>query len=997
MKTTLKHILSVLLFSSLVTLLPAEVAGQDLTITGTVISEMDEEPLPGVNVQVKGTNIGTSTDVNGEYEIQISDGLEGEVLVFSFIGYADHEEEIDGRETIDVALEADIGWMDEVVVTGYGERTERDLSASISTVSGEELEESVASRDVAEMLQGQVPGLQVTRSGGGTGTSAEIELRGRGSIGASSSPLFVVDGVIGTPRHVNPNDVESISVLKDADATAQYGARAANGVVLINTKSGQRGETRLNVNTGLGVSNKNTGNFSVLNAQELYGLQEQFRPEIQQEWAETDTDWQDHAFQTGLFQDYDVSISSGTERTRYYVSGGYHREQGHLDGDNFERITGRVNVSHDVMDNLEITTNFSARVEESDNNTFGAAYQAYTNLPWDDPYNEEGELRTGLESDWIGRDNNNFLYPRQYNYNESAWQSYTGNVRLDWTILPWLEFRTTNSATFHYSESESFSDARTPAGADDDGSMFRSEGLSRNLTSTNIIEGESTFDQIHTIGGLLGFEFESSRSTGVSASGIGAAPGLSVLNIMSEPDGVGGGVSESAFIGGFVQAYYDYDDRYSLNTSFRRDGSSVFGADNRFGNFYSIGASWMLSSESFLTDVEAIDILKLRASYGTTGNAAIGNYQAQGIYSYTQSYDGRPGGVPDRLGAQHLTWEVARTTNLGIDIALWNRVELDIDLYNRDNTDLLQSVPVEATTGFTSQMDNIGTVNNRGVEIALTTHNITGDFNWSTSVNFSRNRNEVTELFEGEAMNVGNQRIEEGEDLRTWYMRKWAGVDPETGDPLWEREILDAEGNVEDVELTSNRGEATRQKVGTATPDFTAGVRNTFHYRGFSLTGQINIVQGKDVYHSGRTLFDSDGGYINYNYMDIEEHGWSRWEEPWSEREEGRSPENAPDVDPDHTHPRPMVGGNSNAQETSSRFLEDGSYIRLQTARLSYDLPPAFIERIGAAGITLSVQGDNIWTSTDFSGMDPETGLGGTIGTQNPVPQRVLFNIALSL
>jgi TonB-linked SusC/RagA family outer membrane protein len=404
--------------------------------------------------------------------------------------------------------------------------------------------------------------------------------------------------------------------------------------------------------------------------------------------------------------------------------------------------------------------------------------------------------------------------------------------------------------------------------------------------------------------------------------------------------------------------------------------------DNRYGNFYSVGGSWLLSNESFMDDMDAVDLLRVRASYGTTGNAGIGNYEHYGLYAYTVQYAGNPGAIPSRTPNPELTWEIARQANFGIDLELFERVDFSTDIYQQTNEDLLLAVVLPATAGFASRTENVGTVRNRGVEFEVSTRNMVGtNFSWSTDFNISFNRNRVMELHDGEDILAGNQRIMEGYDKNTWYMRKWAGVDPETGDPLWEVLERDDDGNVISSDVTSNYNEATQQAVGTASPDFTGGIRNRLSYGGVSLSAFFTFVSGNEIYHSARQLFDSDGGYPGYNQMVLHD-GWTRWEQPGDEA----------------THPRAVYGGNQNSNSPSSRYLEDGSYLRLQNVTISYDLQPDLLNQIGLRSLRFYASGDNLLTLTNFSGMDPEVEIeSATAGTKYPISRKLLFGIEIGL
>lgn len=963
-------------------LVPGRAAAQETgRIEGQVTSAADSQPLPGVNVVIQGTGRGTATGADGTFAIE---GVEpGEyTLAASFVGYRDQSRDIEvaGGETTEVnfALQSSVGDLDEMIVVGYTEKSRRELTSSMETVGEAELED-VTANDATSLLQGKSAGLYVTTGSGDPGAEPSVRVRGTGSISAGADPLYVVDGTISGGVLPDPSNIESVTVLKDAAATALYGSRAANGVVVINTKQGTRGgETTVDIQVSSGVSEKTTGNFDVMNASQLNNLHDQMESTYADDDFTQNTDWQELAFRTATTNNVEASVSGGTESTSFYIAGSYYREEGTLIEDNLNRFGGRLNISHNITEDLIVDTRINGRYTFEDNNPAGTLYEAYTNLPWDSPYANDGSLRTGREDSWIGRDQSNFLYPLQYNYSQGEEYDFNGTVTLEYSVLPSVTLETTNQATLQRDDGLQYRDARTQAGSVNSGEVYDYFSNSSTLLTSNQFTFDRSFGN-HNTEAILGFEYEYNHYDGFNAEGGGIFPGLSILDVSSEPVSIGGSATKSIFVSGFSQANYDYNKTYFASVSFRRDGSSRFGSNNRYGNFYSVAGSWMMSNEAFLSGQDWLEELKLRASYGTTGNAQIGNFVSREVYSFQSPYNGATGSRPVRLGNPNLTWEVAKKTNVGVDFNAFDRVDLSLDVYQRVNEDLLQDVPQSGVTGFTSRIENVGSVRNRGLEVALSTTNLERAVRWTTDFNIGFNDNEVLELAGGEPVLAGNQRIIEGKDLRTWYLRKWAGVDPETGRPLWEKEVTDSEGNVTGVELTSNYNEATLQAVGSATPDFTGGLRNTVEYKGFTLSAFVNFVYGNEVYHSARELFDSDGAYLTYNYMELEED-WSRWQEPGD----------------DATHPKPTPGGNNNSNSPSSRYLEDGSYLRLKNVRLSYNVPSAWANSLNLQSARIYVSGDNLLTFTDFSGMDPEVGVSGTAGTKYPISRKVMVGVGLN-
>lgn len=965
----------------------SNVKGQGRVISGKVTSDADGSALPGVNVLIKGTSTGTITNVEGNYTIEVPD--ENKVLLFSFIGYSSQEVPVIGKSEINVALPEDVESLEEVVVVGYSTKKQSELSSSVSVVSGEKLRD-VTSNDVTNLLQGKAPGVVVSNSSGNPNASPNIIIRGSSSITAGSAPLYVVDGIIGGTA--NPNDIESISVLKDAAATGLYGSRAANGVIIITTKSGQAGKTNVNFSATVGFNRPTTGNFDVMNSQQLYDYHRTFwdpttgdrdRPSS---LLSQDTDWMDLAYRTGHTQNYVLSVSGGSEKTKMYVSGNYFKEEGTIYNNSKEVFNIRTNVAHNLNDKLRLTVRFNANLRNSENEAsgnYGALVLSSRNLPWDNPFNPDGSIRMGTEEGWLGRENDNFLHGWQYNFDRSRGISLDGDINLEYFITENLAFSSFNRASYNQGKRELYYDVRSKAGRGL-GTLNNDFDYGNKLITSNRLQYNKDFDN-HSLSAIAVAEAEKNFYDENSIFGQGLPPGLFVLNTASEilrSRNNPGITTENAFMKGLAQVDYNFDNRYFIVGAFIRESSSRFGANNRSANFYTLGASWILSNEGFMENQEIFNLLKVRASYGETGNAQIENYQTLGLYSFSSQYAGYPAATPTQLANNNLTWEKANTINLGLDVGAFNRVLLNVDLYEKTTDALLLNVQKPYTTGFSSVMENVGSVRNRGVELSLTTNNLTGDLKWETSFNIGINRNEVLVLDEGKDIISGSRIIRVGEDLNSWYMRKWVGVDPANGDPLWEVVTTNAKGESE-VSTTNKLSDATLQIVGTYTPDFTGGIYNTFSYKAFTLSSFFNFVSGNLVYNSARESFDSDGAYETSNDM-VPLEGWSRWQNPG-------------DI---ATHPRAVFGGNLNSNKQSSRFLEDGSYIRLRNVRLSYELPQSLLSGAKIANANVFISGDNLWTATKYSGMDPEVSLGpggGATYYSYPTSKRFLFGINIGL
>ncbi|WP_254560626.1 SusC/RagA family TonB-linked outer membrane protein [Dyadobacter diqingensis] len=962
----------------------------EFTVKGTVTSA-EKEALPGVTIVVKGTSQGTTSDANGNFSLSIS--TPGSTLIFSFIGYATREVVVDGAKTLDIVLESDVKGLDEVVVVGYSAKKLRYLSSSVSTINNEKLRD-VTSNELPNLLQGKAPGVVVSSGSGDPTKAASIVIRGAGTISAGTSPLYVVDGNIdGT---YNPVDVESITVLKDVAATGLYGSRAANGVIIVNTKMGKAGKTEISVNNTLGFAEASSGKFKLMNSQQLYDYQSSFYPRDPSALS-TNTNWWNEAFRTAFVNNHNISASGGTDKTTYYISANYYKEQGTVVENDKTGYNFRANMKSHLTSKLTASVLFNGQYTKDNYQNSNTLYDAYVNLPFDPAYDANGAPVDGrYYPKWLGRDRENFLQSLQYNYANGKSLRTSLDVNLDYDLTKNITLSSYNRANFSNGSTVTYYDRRTKQGGANGGELYNGNTNANRLLTSNRIRYSEDFGK-HSLTVLGVAEAETSYNYYATVSGKGLPAGHDVMsvatNVLTSPTAYSEQVAFRKFLG---QADYSYDNRYFLVGSFVNEFSSLFGKNNSSANFYQLGASWVLSNENFLKNNKTLTFAKIRLSHGIVGNATIPNFASLGLYSISQSasYAGLPGASPFQKGNPDLTWEKIKSSNIGADISLWNRADLSIDVYNKTSDDLLYQKPLTATTGYSYVWVNAGSVRNRGVEFNLTTRNFTGgDFTWETNLNMAFNRNKILELSNGAATFAPGNRLPlaAGHDMGEYNLPIWAGVNPENGDPQWEKLVTDANGVIT-KELTnvysSVQTAQSRQFTGkSATPKFTGGFSNTFSYKGFTVSAFFNFVYGSWVYNDSRFYFDNDGLYESYNAMVLAK-GWSRWEKPG-------------DV---ATHPKPIVGGNKDSNQSSSRYLEDGSYIRLRNVRVGYTIPARAVKKIGFSRANIFLSADNLWTGTKFSGTDPEVSFAregefalGLSSIKYPISRKFLLGVNFTL
>ena len=982
-------------------LLIAVAAMADINVKGTVIGAEDGEPMPGVSILVRGTTTGTITGIDGDFSLTVPDNA---VLQFSFLGYKTVEQA--AQSNMRISLETEATELQEVVSLGYSAVKKAELSSAVVTVSADALTD-ITSSDVGNMLQGKVAGVQVSNTTGQPGSTAEIRIRGTGSITAASDPVYVVDGVMG--GSFNPNDVETISVLKDAGATGIYGAAAAGGVIVVTTKSGSKSsKPRINLRANVGSTQPMFGNYVMMNSEELYEYHKSMYPASVFKTLrpitllDEDYDWKKCFFKNGVTQDYYISVAGGTQKLGYYASFDYYNQDGTLINTGYEKYSGRLNLNAEGAKWLDINLRtYFDKSSSKEESSWMILNDAYTKMPWDNPYDKDGNpvyISSATRSDnggtWYSQDKWNALHSAQYDYSKGSGLSMGADLQLNFHITDWLTLQSTNRYSHSNSKWVSYVDPRSYSSSYSNGYLYNSASFSHSFGTTNILKAAYQWGD-HSVNGMIGFEYGLWKSEYTMAAGTGMPNGVDALNA-TVPQSVEGYEVPGASWATFIQAGYDYAKRYFINATFRAEASSIFAPDKRVGYFPSVAASWLISNEEFMKDQNVVSFLKLRASYGVTGNNNIAPYLYLATYALNTSYQNVTSAIPSRLSNSVLCWETANMAAVGIDLSFINRIDMSIDLYNTDNTGLLLNVPVAPSTGFFEVTKNAGSVRNQGIEYSIDAQAIkTKDWRWNIGFNIGFNRNRVTDTpghipFLQTASSV-NQQVKEGQDIYSWYMKEWAGVDSDNGDPLWYvvdengEYVLDAAGN----KTTTNDYNATNERVvGKATPLFQGGLNTQVSWKGLTLSINTNFTVGNKVYNYNRQASDADGAYLGYNQYSIENSklGWSRWEAPGDEA----------------THPKGVLNGNNNSNQVSSRYLEDGSFFRLRNITLGYDFAEVLIPKNIMSKCRVYVSADNLFTATKFSGMDPEVSistntykLAGMYSDQYPVPRNIVAGVEI--
>ncbi|MGO1520858.1 MAG: SusC/RagA family TonB-linked outer membrane protein [Sphingobacterium sp.] len=958
-------------------------------VSGTVTSE--EGPLAGVTVSVKQDPArATTTDQSGAFTVSAT---EGEILVFSTIGYQGAEITVADSE-VHVQLTSSQELIDEVVVTGYSTQKKGEISASIATIDQKQLKDT-KSPNVSNLLQGKVAGVDVSSGSGQPGQGANIRIRGRNSISSGTAPLWVVDGVIahGVPN-INPNDIQTISVLKDAAATTQYGSRGTNGVIVVTTKSATHaGDGVFSVNLSTGTSRFNKGKVKLMNSQELWDLYQSFDNQnaipnnISEEVLNNDYNWLDNGTQAGWLQDLSASYMGRTEKTSVFTSVNYYNEEGSIKGYDYNRLSARLNVDHKLSDRITFKPKINATYTSTDSRQH-SLYDMMLYMPWDSPYMDDGSLKNpqmeGTSSlyNLYGRDGRNYLYDLQHNYGEGRTFDIQSNLDFSYKISDHFTFESMNNLAYYNATSMNYEDPLSNSGRSNKGTINQHADKRIVRFFNQMLKYNETFGK-HTVSALAGYEYSDYTYQSVGLTGKGIAPGSVIVGNAAEVLSKSGTKNDYAFQSGIIQANYGYDDRYNAQVSYRLDGSSRFGLDSQYGSFYAVSGAWNLHNEAFF-NTPSINTLRVRGSFGTVGNVPNNYYASYSTYGLNAQYNGEPAAILGQFQNSQVSWERAKDANLGVELGLLNRFNLTVDLYNKNVDGLLYFVQFPSTAGWSGYWENIGAIRNRGVEVALSGDVVqTNDFVWNLGVNFSHNQNRILELKDGMDIPKNDlRRFSQGRDIDSWYMRKWMGVNPENGDPLWE--MIDPETG--ETSTTSDYNAASLQFVGAGTPKLQGGVSSFMSYKGFTLNATAAFITGATTYNAARQYFDADGAYPSYNQMALRDD-WSRW-----------TPDN-----PNATHPVASYNNNSGSNKVSSRYLETASFFRLRNVTLGYNVSDPLASRLKLKGLGLFLSADNLWTATKFTGFDPESAIvgnddspdktSGDATAQYPAPKRIVFGL----
>jgi TonB-linked SusC/RagA family outer membrane protein len=1033
--------------------------GGGVTVKGKITSSTGET-LPGVSIVVKGTTTGTVTDVEGDYSLNVPDP--NSTLVISYVGFLTEEEPINGRTTINVQLAQDVKTLSEVVVIGYGAQSRRDITGSIASVKGEDIK-AVPLPSVDALLQGRAAGVQVTTSSGAPGAGVQVKVRGNTSINAGNEPLYVIDGVpvrsqsfggelaqggnSNPMADINPNDIESIEVLKDASTAAIYGARAANGVVLITTKRGAQGATQVDFSHYTGVQ-RSPRRLPLLNGAEAktYMIESRinFGENTFEDWPQlfddptredyhyynNDVDWQDIVLRNAVIQNYNLGLRGGENKIKYAVSAGYFDQEGVVINSDYKRFTARINLDYALSkkvrfgNSLSFTRSHAKRLDiggEYNRAPYNMALQALPFFPiWQQDslgVDQEGQYYTGLV--W-GRGNP--LAMANQLKNDMFTNRMIGTIFGEYDIIPGLTFRTSFGIDYGGVRENRF----TPREAISNGQREAVAQNTEDLTwlNENTLTFNRTFNERHSFSALLGHSQQESKWDRLRAAGRNApSDDIETLNMSAQLDEVYSYVSRWGISSVFGRATYIYNDKYSVSANLRRDGSSRFGAKNKIAVFPSVSGYWRVSAEPFMQGLTFVNDLKFRASYGQTGNQNIGDFQARARYGNAGNYMGIGGIAPENFEVSDLSWETTTQFDLGLDLSLLNnRLTFITDYYIKTTSDLLIALQLPSTSGFATSLQNVGKTQNEGVELGILGRVLTGKLKWDVNFNIAHNNNIVKELPEGkdilqtEWIYTGLAR--EGQQLGTFFGWEALGVfsrdedayltqigTDANGKPLYDlagnvpggEVALDADGKPMSLRNVSQNGEKfnggdmifrdtnrdgvigddDRFIIGRAQPKFFGGFNNSLSYGGFDLSFFFQYQYGNDVMNNMRR---------NLEGMESENNQSAAIQRRWRKQGDVTDMPKAVFRDP-----------KGNARGSSTRWMEDGSYLRLKTITLGYNLPESLLKRTFIKSARFYTTGQNLLTFTKYRGVDPEfTGgiiVGGIDWATYPQPRMITLGL----
>ena len=995
-------------------LLTAQTSG----VQGIVISAEDGEPVIGASVLVKGTTVGAVTDIDGKFTITNLPAA-AKTLQVSFVGMLTSEAAI-RPGILRIELKPDAGLLDEVVITGYGNVKKSAYAGSASTVRADRIKD-IPAVSFTDMLQGNASGVQFSASSGQPGSASSINIRGMGSMNASTQPLYVIDGVpvrsgnideVGSDAGLDvmstiaPSDIENISIIKDAAAASLYGSRAANGVVIITTKKGRSGKPVISLKADWGSSDFAMQYRPVMGGAERreYIYNALYRGQIRDGETEADAkayadkevetyapvpwcgyvDWDALLFQKGNHQTYEASISGGTEKFKYFSSLAYLNQEGVTVNSALERISARLNVDYNATDKLKLGANLLFSNVNQDVYSEGTSYTSpfYSSrncvVPSDAVYNEDGSwnrvfIRNSDRNPWLAS---------TYDYNRQYVNRSFNTLYAEYEFIKDLKFKTTLSHDYTVVKGVDWMDPRTSNGDDYKGYMDKTYREYRKMVWANQLGYATTIADHHHLDVLAGFETDEQSTDYLSggASNFATANKNAISNGMTT-ESVSGSDSNQRIVSYLSRVNYDYAGKYFLGGSYRVDGSSRLHRDNRWGSFWSMSGAWRIIEERFMEPTkEWLSDLKLRASYGVNGTLPSDYYGYMGLSSLTGGYMDQPGITPSQIANKDLKWETNYNLNLGLDFGLWNRINVSLEYYTRTTKNLLMDRPISMTTGFSSYLMNIGEMQNRGVELEINSENVkTRDFSWRTGLNISHNRNEIVTL-DGTQTEIisGSQIRKVGKPYRTFYMIEFAGINPETGAPQFYKNDVDADGNY-NKEITEKNSEANAIVLDKhAEPTLIGGLTNSLTYKWFDLSFLISCQFGGYSYDNWAQKTEH-GGY------DLEANIPTYYRDSWKNPGDVTNYEVFIESAPVRMH-----------SVATTRRLHSSDFIRLKTLNVGFTLPQAWTRKAGIDNVRLFASANNLWTWAAYDYYDPEAVSAGTAIWGTPPLKTVTFGVNMN-
>ena len=1006
-------------------LLPGVLYAQTRIIEGTVTSAEDKEPLIGATIIVKGSLSGTETDLDGHYRLEIDE--QARYIIFNYIGMKQLEVAVPKENLLNVVLQPEALDLEEVVVTGYGNYTRSSFTGSANTLRADMLK-NVPVLSVEQKLQGMTTGVNITSNSGQPGAVPNIRIRGMGSLTASNEPLYVIDGVPVTTGSMsnlgaymnnaktsimstlNPSDIENITVIKDAAAASLYGSRAANGVILITTKRGRSGRTQVSVKIDGGFSDLATDFRPSLNGEQrrelLYEGMVNFAQLNPDKYPDPEayaaanidhyaakpwsgyTDWKDVLLRTAHHQNYEVSATGGNEKTTFYASLGYNNQQGVVHNSNMSRYSARLNVTQKIGARGEMGANimFSQINQEMNEERTSAANPFFAIgakvTPSDYPYNEDGSFSNNFPGNEVNR---NPLRDALLDYSRNRLTRVFSTGFASFEIMQGLKLKEMLSYDYTTAKDAVYFNPMSGAGIKSGNEAMTQKGFNEygKLISSTSLNYVKTFGRQHHFDALVAYEIESYNTDKAEGS-----KSMLPSDLLFEPDNASqlnsfvSATTASRMISYVSRVNYDYANRYYVAASFRRDGTSRLSPDNRWGNFWSVSGMWHIADEAFMQPLQPVlSDLKLRASYGVNGNQPGGLYGYMGLYSYGKNYNGVPGSFESSMPNPTLGWEKNYNLNVGLEVGLFNRINLSIEYYNRDTKDLLFNMPISLTTGFGNYLANIGQLNNKGVELEVRSVNISNShFNWNTVLNLAHNKNKIVALDGKRDQSISGWYIRKvGLPYHSFYVKEYAGVDPQTGDALYYLNTVNEQGQL-DKTTTNDPKKAQAIPYKQVDPKISGGLTNILSYRDFDLSFTLTYQLGGYSFDKTATYIETDG--LNEYTRNIPVYFMDRWQKPGDITDIPRFVQNQTNI----------LGSGTG----SSRFIHSTDHLRLKNLTFGYTLPHQWTEKLWLQHVRAYFSGSNLLTWAKWKQYDPEVPINGEVNCEAPALRSFSFGVEVT-